>query len=544
MPMRDRHGALRGCVTGLLLALGICVTASHAAEPPRLVLQITVDQLRGDMLPRFSDRFGAGGFRRLMEQGAWYANAHYGTGNTFTASGHAALVTGADTAEHGMVANSWFDRALSKRISCTYDPEHGASPRNLGSTTVGDELVAASGGRSRAFAVAGKDRSAVIPAGRRGTAYWYDDETGRFGNSPWYGPSPPAWVAAWNGAHPAERYRGREWTPLEASRRGFTDAMTTNEHARPTPAIGRTFPHQLPDRADRTLFEALPELPVFDEYTLAFVRELMLREKLGRGPATDYLSVSLSQLDYAGHGFGPNSLEYADSILRLDTALAGFLAFVGEQVGAGRTLIVLSADHGVDEIPEVRSSQRFDAGRFYPDKLREQMNRALATRFGVAADLVAGFVPPGLYLDHARIAALKLDFAAVEAALATEMRTVPGVAHALTRSDLLAGRVPDTALMRRMQRAFHPERSGDVVIVQKQFWYLYPEAECCGAMHGSPYSYDTHVPVIFAGAGIAPAAITRTVEPASIAPTIASLLGIEAPSGSSAPVLEEVAIPR
>jgi len=254
--------------------------------------------------------------------------------------------------------------------------------------------------------------------------------------------------------------------------------------------------------------------------------------------------VSLAQLDYAGHGFGPNSLEYADSLLRLDATLAGFFAFVEEQVGADRLLIVLAADHGVDEIPEVKRSERFDAGRLYPDKLREQMNQALASRFGVNAELVAAFTPPGLYLDRTKIAALKLDFAAVEAELAAEMRLVPGVAHAITRSDLLAGRLPQTALMRRMQRAFHPDRSGDVVIVQKPFWYLYHDAECCGAMHGSPYSYDTHVPVIFAGAGIRPATLWREVEPASIAPTIAALLGIEAPSGSSAPVLEEVLASR
>ena len=537
--MPDCQRARYSCAAALLLALGVCITA-HATEAPRLVLQITVDQLRGDMLSRFRDRFGADGFRRLMEQGAWYTNAHYGTGNTFTASGHAVLVTGADTAEHGMVANSWFDRTLGRRINCMFDPEHGLSPRNLGSTTIGDELVAASGARSRVFAVAGKDRSAIIPAGRRGVAYWYDDATGRFGHSSWYGPSVRPWVQAWNDAHPATQYRGRVWTPLEASRRDFTEAMTANEHARPTPGVGLTFPHKLPDQADRTLFEALPELPVFDEHTLDFARELMRRENVGRGPAADYLSVSLAQLDYAGHGFGPNSLEYADSLLRLDATLAEFLAFVDETVGAGRTLIVLSADHGVDEIPEIRSAERFDAGRFYPDKLRVQINGLLAARFGVEADLVAGFVPPGLYLDRERIEALKLDFAAVESALAEEMRAVPGVAHAITRSDLLTGRVAQTELMRRMQRAFHPERSGDVVIVQKQFWYLYPDADCCGAMHGSPYSYDTHVPIIFAGAGVRPATISRAVEPASIAPTIAVLLGIVSPSGGSAGVLQEV----
>ncbi len=538
--MTTRDCAPRSRMLALVLALVVCAGPGHTAEPPRLVLQVTVDQLRGDMLPRFRDRFGAGGFRRLMEQGVWYANAHYGTGNTFTASGHAVLVTGADTAEHGMVANQWFDRALGKRINCLFDPEHGLSPRNLGSTTLGDELVAASGGRARAFAVAGKDRSAIIPAGRRGIAYWFDDKTGRFGHSSWYGSSPAAWVTAWNASNPAERFRGREWTPLEASARDFTPAMRVNEHARPTPGVGKTFPHRLPDSADQVLFEAMPELPAFDEYTLAFARELIERESLGRGPATDYLSVSLAHLDYAGHGFGPNSLEYEDSLLRLDAMLAAFFKFVDEQVESGRLLIVLAADHGVDEIPEVKLSERFDAGRLYPDKLREQMNQALASRFGVNAELVAAFVPPGLYLDRTKISALKLDFAAVEEALAAEMRLVPGVAHAITRSDLLAGRLPQTALMRRMQRAFHPDRSGDVVIVQKQFWYLYHDAECCGAMHGSPYSYDTHVPVIFTGAGIRPAILWREVEPASIAPTIAALLGIEAPSGSSAPVLEEV----
>jgi arylsulfatase A-like enzyme len=524
----------------LLLGLWFAVHVAQAAESPRLVLQITVDQLRGDMLPRFRDRFGTGGFRRLMEQGVWYANAHYGTGNTFTASGHAVLVTGADTAEHGIVANYWFDRALGKRIVSVFDPQYGLSPRNLGSTTIGDELVAGSGGRSRAFAVSGKDRSAIIPAGRRGVAYWYDDSTGLFGNSPWYGTTPPGWVQAWNDARPAERYLGSEWMPLEASRRGFTEASASNEYARPTPAIGRAFPHRLPTRADQTYFAALPEIPVFDELTLAFARELVVREKLGRGAAVDYLSVSLAQLDYAGHGFGPNSLEYADSLLRVDAALAEFLTFIDQQVGAGHTLVVLSADHGVDEIPETRAAEGYLAGRFQPDAVRAQVNGALARRFGVAGDLVAALIPPSLYLDRARIAAAKLDAAAVEAAAADELRTAPGVAYALTRSDLLVGRLPQTSLMRRMQRAFHPQRSGDVVLVQEQFWYMYVDAECCAAMHGSPYGYDTHVPVIIAGPGIAPATVRRAVEPASIAPTIAALLGVEAPSGSTAEVLPEV----
>jgi Type I phosphodiesterase / nucleotide pyrophosphatase len=537
--LRDLHRALRDF--GAVLLLGLAgIAAGQAAEPPRLVLQITVDQLRGDMLPRFRDRFGAGGFRRLMEQGVWYANAHYGTGNTFTASGHAALVTGADAAEHGMVANYWFDRASGKRMYGVFDPEHGLSPRNLGSTTIADELVAASSGRSRAFAVAGKDRSAIIPAGRRGKAYWYSDANGHFESSSWYGSALPSWVRAWNDARPGERYRGQLWMPFRPAGAAQIAPTVSNELAHPHPAVGRSFPHRLPDDANATFFEALPETPFSDEYTLSFTRELIAREKLGRGGATDYLSVSFSALDYVGHAYGPSSLEYADTLLRLDALLAAMLTYVDEQVGAGRALIVLAADHGVDEIPEARRAAGYDADRLYPDKILEHVNRSLATRFGVTENVVAAFVPPGLYLDHARIAALQLDGTAVEAALAAELRSVPGVAFALTRSDLLAGRVPQTELMRRMQRAFHPQRSGDVVIVQQQFWYLYSDPECCAAMHGSPYSYDTFVPVIFVGAGIEPATVRRAVEPASVAPTIAALLGIDPPSGSTAPVLEEI----
>jgi predicted AlkP superfamily pyrophosphatase or phosphodiesterase len=537
--MYEAVGRFVSRFAAILVYATATLAVAHAAEPPRLVLQITVDQLRGDMLPRYRDRLGTDGFRRLLDGGVWYTNANYGTSNTFTASGHAVLVTGADTAEHGMVGNYWFDRTLGKRVTSVFDPEFVASPRSLLSTTIGDEIVSGLQG-SRAFAVAGKDRSAIIPAGRRGRAYWYSDETGAFGASAYYGKDVARWVKAWNDAKPADRYSGRSWTPLDASRAAGTSDESTNRYAVPYPGLGKSFPHPLPDRRDAKFYEALPETPFIDELMLDFSRELVTRENLGGGPSTDYLSISLSAVDYVGHAYGPNSAEYADTIVRLDAVLGRFLEFIDQRVGIGRTLIVLSADHGVDEIPEVRAAQGYDAGRLYPDKILERENSALKARFKVNDALVAAFVPPGAYLDRAKIAALGLDASSVESALAEELRGVPGIAYAITRSDLMTGNVPQTALMRQVQRGFYAARSGDVVIVQKQFWFMYVDPECCAAMHGSPYLYDTFVPVVFAGNGLGPAKIARPVEPASIAPTIAAILGITAPSGSSAPVLTEV----
>jgi hypothetical protein len=520
-----------------------------AASPdPRLVLQLTVDQLRGDLLARYRDKFGPGGFRLLLERGLYFANAHYETSNTFTGSGHAVLVTGADTAEHGIVANDWWDRTAGKPVYCTGDTRHpllgepartgaGQSPANLSSTTLGDEIVSAGAGRSRAFAVAGKDRSAIIPGGHLGQAFWWSDKAGGMVSSTYYLPALPGWVSAWNATQPAARYRTLEWKPLNAAATYQFYPYAANSAARPEPTLGRSFPHPLLAQSDALFFAALRHTPFLDTLTAAFATELITREKIGQTGSLDYLSVSFSGHDYIGHAYGPDSMETEDSLLRLDATLAALFAHVDRTVGLDHTIVVLSADHGVDDIPEARRTRGFSADRLYPDKLRAAANLALQRRFGIAEDLVAAFVPPGFYLDPARLAALKLEAATVESALAEHLRTVPGIAYALTRADLLAGRVTRTPLLDRVQRGFHPTRSGDVVIVQDQFWYLYPDAEVFASMHGSPYSYDTFVPLLLLVPRVPATTIRSAVSPAQIAPTLAALLQIKAPSGACTSVL-------
>jgi len=543
----------------LVLFAGAAHSAAAAPTPPRLVLQITVDQLRGDLLPRYRKGFGRGGFRLLLDRGVNFANAHYETANTLTCSGHAVLVTGADVAQHGIVGNDWFDREAGRPVYCVDDARYpavgepakagtGLSPAKLTSTTVGDELVSASGRRSREFAVSGKDRSAIVPGGHLGKAFWFSGTNGGMVTSRYYYDALPEWVVAWNDRKLYNGYREKGWTLLRPMSRYVNAALAGNPHAHPKESVGRTFPHALNAGTDASLVKALRFTPFLDELTADFARELITREKLGqsvdsrdsRTPVTDYLSISFSSTDYVGHTYGPNSVESEDNLLRLDATLAGLFAFIDKTIGLRNTVIVLSADHGADDIPEERESLGYDAERMGGEALRARLGDALKKRFGVEG-LVAAIIPPGVYLDRTKINAQGLDAGAVEAALADAIQNEPGVAYAFKRSDLLAGHIGHTALLDSVQRAFHPTRSGDVIVIQKQFWYFDDDPDYYAAMHGSPYSYDTYVPILLLAPGVKPTTTYDSVAPAQIAPTLAAMLGIKPPSGCACdPVLPHV----
>lgn len=530
------------------LLLGAVVLTGEVLAAPRLVLQLTVDQLRGDMLPASREKF-SGGFDRLLKQGVVFTNAHYRTSNTFTASGHAVLSTGADTSEHGMVANEWWDRATGKLMYCTADGAHpvigepakpgaGMSPANLSSTTLGDEIV--SSRRGRAFAIAGKDRSSIIPGGHLGKAFWFSEKTGGFTSSTYYGEALPAWLVAWNQTKPVNAWRNQEWKPSrEAATYRFASAAG-NDMARPNATLGRSFPHPLVAASDAIFLTAFRFTPFLDELTEQMAKTLITSENLGREGTTDYLSISFSGHDYIGHSYGPNSMESEDSLLRLDRVLGDLFAFLDEKIGWQNIVVVLSADHGVDDIPEAAKARGFAADRIRPAELVSAGNAALRTALHIEADVIASFVPPGFYFDAAKLADAKVESRVAEDALATWLRTKPGIAAAVPRHDLLEGAVPRTALFDQLQRGFHPTRSGDVVIAQQQFWYLYPEPDTYAAMHGSPYAYDTFVPIIFAGANLRASTVTIEANPNGIAPTLAALVQVKPPSGSSGAVLEPV----
>ncbi len=545
-----RTCAFLAVVIGLWMP-AIALAEAQVDRTPALVLWITVDQLRADMPVRYVPCDAAGGFRYLREHGVYYTNAQFQHANTFTAVGHAALFTGAHVAQHGIAGNDWYDATTRKDVDSVQDdqcpllgvaasPKEGASPRNLTSSTVGDELVMASGGRSRVFSVSGKDRGAILPGGRLGKAFWLSPKAGVFVTSTYYGKTCPAWVERFNAARPAERYRDQVWA--------LKDAPATYVHRdrddRPCEHgykhLGRTFPHAMATENTADFLAALMYTPFADELIEQFVEELMAQEKPGQGPATDMLAISFSATDQIGHMWGPESLEAEDNVRRIDALLAKLLKHVDRTVGLDRTLLVVSADHGMDDIPECASAAGFAAGRHYPEKFMRTINEALKTRFKTDQDLLKAFWNPSLYLNLEVVARLGLDVTAVERAVAEEVLRIPGFAFAVTRTDLLTGRVPDDPIGQSLQFSFHPTRSGNVMVVPAQFWYLYPEPEKYAATHGTPYAYDTTVPIFFAGPGIRPQTVHRAVAPESIAPTLAACLRIKPPSGCTSRPLDEV----
>lgn len=519
-------------------------TTPLAADTPQLVLFVTVDQLRGDMPMRYLDRLAPGGFRYLMDNGTVYANAHYQHLVTTTAAGHATLSTGSNTPRHGIASNEWFNADTMQSVYNTEDVQHpiigvpgdlgkGRSPRNLTSSTFGDELVISNNGKSRVFTISIKDRAAILLGGRLGKAYWYSRPTGKFVTSTYYRDAYPDWVNRWNAQGHADQYRNTSWELLlEPDSYVFKDQDDRWFEKSPK-NLGRTFPHQLGNVKPEEYYSSLRYVPMGDELTLAFVQELVAREKVGQSGHTDILAVSFSVTDYIGHAYGPNSLEAEDNLLRLDRTLQKLFQFIDQQVGLDNTLVVLTSDHGVSPAPEYMAAKGFDARRHNMPQLMQRLNTALQQRFNTRSDLAIAFYMPGIYLDVKTMGELGLEVAAVERELAAEIMKVPGFSLALTKTDLLAGQVPDTEAARRASRSFHPNRSGNVIVAQDPFWYLASSPNGDATTHGSPHNYDSHVPIMMAGPGIGQGSVKQRVAPADVAPTISAYLGVAPPSGST-----------
>lgn len=539
----------------LLLLLAAAFPAQVKAQTqPRdarvdLVLQITVDMLKGEM-PFQQYPHLDGGIRKLLDNGVAYRHAHFQHSTTFTAVGHAVIATGAAAAQHGLAGNDWADRRSGERIYCVADPgarplidaaSPGNSPRNLSASTFGDEIVLSSGGKSRVFSVSVKDRGAIIPGGRLGKAFWYDSGSGRFFSSDWYYDALPEWVTRFNDSARRDRYRGKAWSLQDPSESYIFSHQDARDAERGYAELGTRFPHAYDNSSDSRYYAGLRFTPAGDELTADFVRALIDGEALGQRGQTDVLAVSFSALDYVGHAFGTFSLEYEDQVRQVDRIIGELLAFIDQRIGLDRTLVVLTSDHGSDDIPEYQSRRGLDAGRHYPLAFTGRANAALKARFGIEDDLIMAFWNPSLYLNPETMEKHGLDYPGVERALAAVIRQEKGFAYAVTRTDLESGNLPDTPLMHKLQRAFHPQRSGNVLVVQDPFWYLYPSAEEFAAMHGSPYAYDTHVPIIAAGPGIPRGLIVdRPVAVSSIAPTLTTYVGARLPSGADHPTLTEL----
>jgi len=568
VPARARLMRVGAVVVAALTSFLVAATSAYAGEPPKLILQITVDALRGDLPRRYAHVLGDGGFRYLMQRGVQYTNAHYQHANTETIVGHVSLATGSVPAAHGMIGNVWFDREQGRLVYNIEDARYhlltagadvdkkteidptqkaakvdGRSPAAILSSTFSDELAVHFAGKSKIFAVSVKDRGAVSLAGQTGKAFWFSKSSGEFVTSTYYYEHYPDWVKAWNARKPASAYAGKSWTLMHDSSRYLFGDADEREYETDFPGFGRSFPHPYGAADDKYFTTRLTLSPAGDELTLDFAKTLLANEQLGEDEVPDYLAISFSSADYVGHLFGASSLESEDNLARLDRTLADLLAYVDKRVGLRNTLIVLSADHGQPEVPGHLHERGNESAHYFDTDALDKAPAiaALKKQFGIGEELIEAYFQPYVYLNRDLIRTKGLDQAAVELAVAEELMKFDGVAAAVSSTALRTASLPDTLLMRSILRNFHPKRSGDIYLVFDPNVFISDfDGLKVASTHGSPWRYDTYVPVIFAGAGLQPKTVARAITPYDVAPTLSSYLGVKPPSGAIGNPLPEV----
>jgi predicted AlkP superfamily pyrophosphatase or phosphodiesterase len=538
------------------------------------VLLIVVDQFRYDYLQRFGDLFVEGGIKRLMRDGASWTEANYDHTPTYTAPGHATLMTGTWPSEHGIVANSWFDRESGKRVSSITDDstklfggnagERGASPQHLLASTLGDELRLASNDRSRVIGISLKSRSAILPAGRHANAaYWFSANTGNMVSSSYYFDRLPSWVDRFNQTRMADKFFGAKWDRLlpetEYLKRAGPDAQSWEDI--PNAKDTNTFPHIITGGAKgpgKDFYEAMDNSPFGNDILVSFADQAIANENLGADGDTDLLSVSLSSNDYVGHRFGPYSQEAMDMSLRVDRQIAELLGKVDSRVGLQNTVVIFTSDHGVAPIAEHAASLNLSGRNVKRDDVLNAIKAAIKARYSRnrnSDDYIQkfkynngdrdGFANGNVYFNMAALRRDGVPIEEFERVVGEAAMTVPGTQRYFTRTQLESGLISQLdAVARRVLHGFHSQRSGEVLIILQPFNILVSEPENPTeprdpANHGSPYSYDTHIPLIIMGNSFKAGRYIESSSPADIAPTLANILGVQAPSNSTGRVLGE-----
>lgn len=519
----------------LLLVAFLCSTVPASASAynakPKLVVVIVVDQLRQDLLERYHDDFGTGGFRLFMEQGAWFSNTYYQYANTKTAPGHATLGTGTYSLGHGIFANDFWEPNLRRMVSSVQDDKQealgadikekspSASPHNLLTDTLADELKLATRGKARTFGVALKDRSAILPVGYTADgAFWIDHATGVWLTSTYYTKEAPAWLVAFNKADAAAKYLNREWKD-RAGNVLRTTAPATNASGDP---VG--------------YYDLVGITPFGNDYTLDIARAVIENEKLGTNDVTDLISISFSSPDILGHKFGPDSEEQHEMLIALDRQLATFFSYLTQKFGRDNLVLAISADHGAAPLPEFAANLRLPAFNGDPKDFTAQLNTMIGAKLGKPGKYVVYFDYPTAQLDQQAFldASPKITQAEAEQ-MVGEFMVRLGMRSFTTKSDLAAGRVGNSVFAQQIKNAYSPEGGWYVISTMPPFVVGYAS----GTGHALPYSYDAHVPLGFYGPQFRTGEYRDAAEPVDLAVTLASILGINKPASAVGRVLTE-----
>lgn len=520
---------------------------------PKLVVGIIVDQMRNEYLYRFDSKFSSGGFKRLMGDGFMVKNGHYNYVPTITGPGHASVYTGSTPAIHGIISNDWYDKNEKVNVNCVGDPNQqvvgvkegngDVSPWRMLSTTITDELKIATQKRAKVIGVSIKDRGAVLPAGHMADgAYWYDGGTGRFITSTYYMKQLPEWVERFNNRNLPDKYLSGEWNTL------FPIAQYVESGPDDTPyeiKVGGkdrpVFPYDLKKLRKPGDYNLLTSTPFANDYLAELAKAAIDGEKLGADNITDFLTISFSSTDILGHGVGPNAIEIEDMYLRLDRDIEGLLKTLDQKVGPGNYTVFLTADHGAADVAQYSKDNRLPGGRFNYDQVASALNAHLQKYFP-GKNLVEKLNTGEVFFNQ-DIFGRDPKASGVELLIATELAvnfllTQDGVANVYSENLLRQGAYDDGGMKGMVFRGYNPKRCGDIVIVLEPGWYGTTRVE--GTSHGSPYTYDTNVPMLFYGNGIKSGSTVAYHPITDIAATMAVLLKIKYPSGCTGQPIREL----
>ena len=518
----------------------------QAQERPKLVVGIVVDQMKMEYLYRFSDDFSPNGFKRLMGNGYTFQNMHYNYMPTYTAPGHASIYTGTTPSTHGIVGNEWFSRSLGKEMYCTddasvktlgdgTDKEGEMSPKNLLSTTITDELRLTTNFKGKVIGMSLKDRGAILPAGHFANwAFWFS-KTGAFISSSFYGSVLPDWVAQFNQDKRYMPYITKGWD-LYKPAVTYDESLPDNNpyEGKLYNSTAPVFPYNLKDMYDKNGAGVIRSTPFGNNLLAEFAMKAIEKEELGKDNSTDFLTVSFSSTDYVGHLVGPRAIELQDTYLRLDQTIAEFLTYLDKTVGKDNYLLFLTADHAGAENVNYLRDNKYNVKGINPRGIIKGLKDFSKATFG--EDLILNYSSFNLFFNKDIIKSKGLDLIKVKQAFKDYLMTQEQVKRVYTEEEII-GSTGNDYYLNFITKGYDPTQNGDLVILDKA---AYIEYQGTGTSHGTPYSYDTHVPVLFYGWHVKRGESFAKKYITQIAPTIAQKIKIPFPNGTEANVLEEV----
>lgn len=508
-------------------------------QKPKLVVGIVIDQMRYDYLDRYWNKFGNDGFKKIINNGFNCKNTHYNYMPTYTGPGHASIYTGTTPENHGIIANDWYDKRQKKYVYCAEDTtvktvgssskDGLMSPKNMITTTITDQLKLNTNFKGKVIGISLKDRGAILPAGHKAdAAYWYEGKnTGKWISSSYYFNELPKWVQEVNKKNSANTYLSKPWNTLLPIA-DYTESISDNNpyegvfDGEKTP----TFPHNLPALRDSNEnYSLIKNTPFGNNITTEMALAAIIGEKLGEDETTDFLALSYSSPDYIGHQFGPMSVEVQDNYLRLDQDIAQLLTYLESKFGKDEVLIFITADHGAVDVPQFLIDSHIPAGYFDKKKMVADLKAFCITKW--SADLIENISNNNVFLNHESIAKNNLNVAQIEQEIANYLLSFEGISQTFTATTLKTTVITEN-IAANIQRGFSQTRSGDVVYVLASGWIN--DGYHTGTTHGSPYHYDTHVPLLWYGHQIPKGETTKKVVIPDIAATLAVILNINAPS--------------